>query len=60
MEQLASSVASMPWFGWVAIVAVVCGTITKVVSMSHEHFERMAMIQQGLDPRSKGPRQPEV
>ncbi len=41
---------SIPWYGWVAIVAIVFGSIQAMVKMNLRHKERMAMIQRGLDP----------
>lgn len=41
---------SMPWYAWIAIVAIVCGAITKMLSMTHEHRERLEMIRQGMNP----------
>jgi hypothetical protein len=45
---------SIPWFAWIAIVAIVGGalsnTITSVAKMTYRHRERMAMIQMGLHP----------
>lgn len=41
---------SIPWYGWVAIVAIVCSAIVKVFSGIHRHEERMAMIEKGQDP----------
>ena len=40
----------IPWFGWVAIVAIVCGSVTKIIAQSQGHFERMKMIRQGMHP----------
>jgi hypothetical protein len=40
----------IPWYGWIAIVAIICGTVTKAMAMSHRHRERMAMIQVGMHP----------
>jgi hypothetical protein len=30
MEGLTSALSSIPWYAWVAIVAIVCGTIVRV------------------------------
>lgn len=40
----------IPWFAWIAIVAIVCGAINGVVSTLARHRERMAMIGQGMYP----------
>ena len=41
---------SMPWFGWVGIVAIVSGSVGGVFKMSYAHRERMEMIRQGMHP----------
>lgn len=41
---------ALPWFAWIAIVAIVCGTIDDLLKRSIKHRERMAMIQQGIHP----------
>ena len=43
-------VNSMPWFGWIAIVAIISGTVRQVICLSHRHQERLAMIQMGMNP----------
>jgi hypothetical protein len=40
----------MPWYGYVAIVAIVCGSVSGFFKMRCQHAERMAMIQQGMNP----------
>ena len=40
----------IPWFGWVAIVAILCGSVNRLVAQCQRHFERMAMIRQGMHP----------
>ncbi len=42
--------SSMPWFAWVAIVAIVMGGLNGLLSSIHRHRERMAMIRQGMHP----------
>ncbi len=44
---------TIPWWAWIPIVAIVCGTITRLVAMSHKHHERMEMIRHGIDPRNR-------
>jgi hypothetical protein len=45
---------AIPWFAWIAIVAIVGGvisnTVTAVARMTYRHRERMAMIQMGMHP----------
>jgi hypothetical protein len=50
MEQSVPILASIPWYAWVAIVAIICGTVSKLIAMSHRHRERMMMIQAGMRP----------
>lgn len=44
--------ASLPWFAWIAIVAIISGSITTIFTTWFKHRERMAMIQQGMNPDS--------
>ena len=46
--------ASLPWYAWVAIVAIVGGVATKITTMVLTHRERMEAIRQGRgdDPSS--------
>lgn len=41
---------SIPWYAWIAIVAIVCSAVRSIFNGIHRHDERMAMIKQGLDP----------
>ncbi|WP_165251564.1 hypothetical protein [Paludisphaera soli] len=41
---------SIPWFAWIALAAIACGTFSGVVKMLIMHRERMAMIRTGIDP----------
>ena len=41
---------AIPWYAWIAIVAIVGCNVTKMVEMSHRHRERMSMIQMGMHP----------
>ena len=50
----------IPWFAWVGMVAIVCGSITQTVAQCQRHFERMEMIRHGLDPDSGKTPDPEV
>jgi hypothetical protein len=50
METANSVLVSIPWFAWIAIVAIVSETVRKVICTSHRHRERMAMIQMGMNP----------
>jgi len=43
-------IETIPWFAWIPIVAIVCGTITGIVKMILTHNERVAMIRQGMHP----------
>lgn len=39
-----------PWFAWVAIVAIVSGSISGMLKMWLTHRERIEMIRQGMNP----------
>jgi hypothetical protein len=52
MSSAVSILNSLPWFAWIAIVAIVCGSISDMVKRSIRHRERMAMIQHGMHPDS--------
>jgi hypothetical protein len=49
-SDMVTLLTAIPWWAWIAIVAIVSGSITGIVKMRHEHAERMAMIQQGINP----------
>ncbi len=51
MEGLLDVLNALPWFAWIAIVAIIGGTVRRAQKARHEHVERMGMIDQGLDPR---------
>ena len=53
MTSAVSVLNAMPWFAWIAIVAIVCGTIGDLLKRSIKHSERMAMIQQGINPDAR-------
>ena len=44
----------IPWFAWIAIVAIICGSIMQIITQCQRHFERMEMIRQGLNPDRDG------
>ncbi|QEH38381.1 hypothetical protein OJF2_69820 [Aquisphaera giovannonii] len=44
----------IPWFAWIAIVAIICGSISGIIAQCQRHFERMEMIRQGMDPDNRG------
>jgi hypothetical protein len=59
LAQAATTVAflpAMPWYAWVAIAAILGGSLTGVARVLTQHRERMAMIQQGIHPDA--PRDP--
>ncbi len=41
---------AIPWYAWVAIVAILAGAFQSTVKAIHRHEEKMAMIKQGMDP----------
>ena len=53
MEVIEQVLLSIPWFAWIAIVAILAGAVKSIVQMTHEHAERMESIRQGREP---GPR----
>jgi hypothetical protein len=53
MHTLVSVLNAIPWFAWIPIVAIICGTIGGVVKSVHSHNERMAMIRMGMHPDAK-------
>jgi uncharacterized membrane protein (DUF106 family) len=52
MTSFVPVLTSLPWFAWIAIVAIVSGMIGGVVKTMIIHRERMAMIRQGMHPDS--------
>jgi hypothetical protein len=54
MQTISTILSTIPWFAWIPIVAIICGTISGVVASAHRHKERMAMIQMGIHPDAKG------
>ena len=40
----------IPWFGWIAIVAIVCGFISGLAKIGCRHRERIEMIRHGMYP----------
>ena len=46
----------MPWFGWVAIVAILGGSLNGLFATVAKHRERMAMLQIGLHPDAPAPK----
>jgi uncharacterized membrane protein (DUF106 family) len=50
MTSVLPVISALPWFAWVAIVAIVSGTISSIFKMLITHKERMTMIQHGMHP----------
>ena len=50
MESANALLGSLPWFAWIAIVAIIAESVRKTICLSHRHRERMAMIQMGMNP----------
>ena len=46
---------SIPWFAWIAIVAIISGSIAEVLKRRYRHLERIEMIRQGMNPDSTKP-----
>ena len=53
MTGVVSILNALPWFAWIAIVAIVCGTTGDLLKRSIKHRERMAMIRQGMNPDAR-------
>jgi hypothetical protein len=53
MQTVQSIFSAIPWFAWIPIVAIVCGTIAGIVKSVQHHDERMAMIRMGMHPDHK-------
>jgi hypothetical protein len=51
---------NMPWFGWVAIVAILMMSMSGAASALLRHRERMAMIRMGMHPDACKPTEPEA
>jgi hypothetical protein len=45
-----NAIASLPWFAWIAIVAIVTAWLSTVLQAWTRHRERMAMIAMGMHP----------
>lgn len=41
---------SIPWYAWIAIIAIVGGLISGLTKMVIAHREKMALIAQGMNP----------
>lgn len=50
MEQLRDVLTAIPWYAWVAIVAIIGGTVSGIVKVVLRHQERMERIRRGMDP----------
>lgn len=50
MGGIASIIGSIPWFGWIAIIAIVSSAISQCLRWHYQHVERMEMIRQGMNP----------
>ena len=50
MSEFASILHAIPWFGWIAIVAIICGSVSGIIISWQTHRERLEMIRQGMHP----------
>ena len=50
MASVVTILNALPWFAWIAIVAIVCGTVDDLLKRSIKHRERMAMMRHGINP----------
>jgi hypothetical protein len=53
MQTFVTILNSIPWFAWIPIVAIICGSIHGLVCTVNKHNERMAMIRMGMNPDAK-------
>ncbi len=53
MDTIADILRGIPWFAWVAIVAILAGMSKSVIHMTQRHEQRMEMIKRGMDPSAK-------
>jgi len=53
MGTIADIFRDFPWYGWVAIVAIVAGASRSVITSTQRHEQRMEMIKRGMDPSKK-------
>ncbi len=49
-SDLAQILGALPWFAWVAIVAIVFGCLSGIIQGARTHRERLEMIRQGMHP----------
>jgi hypothetical protein len=50
MANVVAILNALPWFAWIPIVAIVCGSVGGIVKTAIIHRERMAMIRHGMHP----------
>jgi hypothetical protein len=50
MNAVVSILNALPWFAWIAIVAIIGSTVGSVTKMLVTHHERIEMIRQGMNP----------
>ena len=50
--------ASIPWFAWIPIAAILCGSVSGIFKMRYDHAERMEMLRQGINPDGGKPAGP--
>jgi hypothetical protein len=55
MTEVTSFLTVIPWYAWIAIVAIVCGSATDMLKRRYRHLERLEMIRQGMHPDSGKP-----
>lgn len=42
--------SGIPWWAWISIIVVAGVTVRQIMRMQQAHRERLAMIQQGMNP----------
>ncbi|APW60796.1 hypothetical protein [Paludisphaera borealis] len=53
-NMMTTLIQHIPWFAWIALAAIACGTLSAIVKMIIVHRERIAMIRCGMDPDAPG------
>ena len=48
-------IATLPWFAWIALAAILGGVLNAALKAWMIHRERMAMIERGFHPDEPGP-----
>lgn len=58
MSQSVQILTVLPWWAWIAIVGIICGSVSGFFQMRYRHLERIEMIRQGMNPDGGKPGMP--